>query len=186
MKALIGTKNPGKIQGAREALEFYFQDVEVEGISVPSDVRNQPVNVEIYEGARNRVDNLRKYAEENGIEVDYFMGVESGIANSLGKWVIINVAVIKDKEGYESWGYSPAFPVPESYVDDIIERDLGHVMEDLFAKRDLGKGQGGINFLTKDRISRIDITRDAFVMALTQFNNDIWTDKNKVLEKTDK
>ena len=29
MKILIGTKNPGKIQGAKEAFEKYFDNVEV-------------------------------------------------------------------------------------------------------------------------------------------------------------
>ena len=34
MKVLIGTKNPGKIQGAKEALENYFEKFDIEGISV--------------------------------------------------------------------------------------------------------------------------------------------------------
>ena len=34
MKILIGTKNPGKIQGPKEAFEKYFEDVEIEGILV--------------------------------------------------------------------------------------------------------------------------------------------------------
>ena len=120
MKILIGSKNPGKIQGAKEAFINYFESVEIEGIPVSSDVSEEPVNTEIYEGARNRVDNLMKYANEKNIEAEYFLGVESGITNLLGKWVIINVAVIKDKNGYESWGTSPAFPVPDKYVDEII------------------------------------------------------------------
>lgn len=62
MKVLIGTKNPGKIQGAKEALENYFENFDIEGISVSSNVSEEPVNNEIYEGARNRVDNLMKYA----------------------------------------------------------------------------------------------------------------------------
>ena len=100
MKILIGTKNPGKIQGAKEAFENYFDKFDIEGIPVPSDVSEEPVNNEIYEGARNRVDNLKKYAEENNIDAEYFLGIESGITNLLGKWVIINIAVIKDKNGY--------------------------------------------------------------------------------------
>lgn len=104
MNILIGTKNPGKIEGAKLAFQKYFEQFEIEGIPVSSDVSDQPVNCEIYEGARNRVDNLIKYAKENNIEADYFLGIESGITNLLGKWIIINVAVIKDKDGYESWG----------------------------------------------------------------------------------
>ena len=37
--------------------------------------------------------------------------------------------------------------------------------------------KGGISFLTHDVISRIDLTRGAFIMALTQFVNEKWNDK---------
>ena len=33
MKILIGTKNPGKIEGAKQAFEKYFDKVEIEGIT---------------------------------------------------------------------------------------------------------------------------------------------------------
>ncbi|MCI9087139.1 MAG: DUF84 family protein [Clostridia bacterium] len=177
MKILIGTKNPGKIQGAKEALEKYFDDIDIQGIPVSSDVSEEPVNHEIYEGARNRVDNLMKYAKENNIDARYFLGIESGITNLLGKWVIINIAVIRDKKGYESWGTSPAFPVPDKYVEEIISTDLGKVMDKIFEKNDLRSSIGGISFLTHEVINRIDLTRDAFIMALTQHINEVWKDK---------
>lgn len=177
MKILIGTKNPGKIQGAKEALEEYFDDIDIQGIPVSSDVSEEPVNHEIYEGARNRVDNLMKYAKENNIDARYFLGIESGITNLLGKWVIINIAVIRDEKGYESWGTSPAFPVPDKYVEEIISTDLGKVMDKIFEKNDLRSSIGGISFLTHEVINRIDLTRDAFIMALTQHINEVWKDK---------
>lgn len=177
MKILIGTKNPGKIEGAVAALDNYFEGYVIEGVSVSSDVPDQPVNEDIYLGARNRVDNLIRYAKENNMDVDFYLGVESGITNLLGRWVIVNVAVIKDKDGYESWGMSPAFPVPDKYVDKVIETNLGVVMDELFNEDDLNKGKGGISFLTNDVISRIDQTKEAFVMALIQHVNKYWSDK---------
>ena len=44
MNILIGTKNPGKIQGAKEAFDNYFNDIEVIGIPVSSDVSDEPVD----------------------------------------------------------------------------------------------------------------------------------------------
>ena len=177
MKVLIGTKNPGKIEGAKVAFESFFKRVEIEGIPVHSDVSEEPVKDEIYIGARNRVNNLIKYAKENNIEAEYFLGIESGITNVLGKWVIINIAVIKDGNGYESWGTSPAFPVPDKYVDEIINTDLGKVMDNIFKQNDLRSNKGGISFLTHNVTTRIDLTKEAFIMALTQFINDnIWKD----------
>jgi len=38
MKILIGTKNPTKIEGAKRAFGHYFEDFEIEGVSVNSEV----------------------------------------------------------------------------------------------------------------------------------------------------
>ncbi len=179
MKVLIGTKNPSKIEGAKEAFKNYFENFEIEEISVESNVSDEPVNNEIYEGARNRADNLIQYAFKNNIEAEYYLGVESGITNLLGKWVIINIAVIKDKNGYESWGTSSAFPVPDKYVEEIISTDLGKVMDKIFKQDDLRSGKGGVHFVTNGVTSRIDLTKEAFIMALTQHVNEVWNDKIK-------
>lgn len=177
MKILIGTKNPGKIDGATRAFSHFFDNFSIDGVSVKSDVSDEPVDKDIYNGARNRVNNLIDYAKKNNLDVDYFIGVESGITNLLGKYIIVNIAVIKDRNGYESWGTSPGFPVPDKYVDEIIDTDLGQVMDKIFKQHDLRSGNGGISFLTKNNITRIDQVEQAFTMALTQFiNDDIWKD----------
>ncbi len=175
MKVLIGTKNPGKITGAKQAFLHYFKDIEVEGIEVSSDVSDEPVNDEVYQGARNRVNNLIKYAVENNIEADYFLGVESGIFDKLGNWSIIQIACIKDKNGVESWGNSSGFPVPERYVDRIINENLGVVMDEIYNADQIGKGKGGVGMLTKGVLTRYDMTEQALIMALTMFiNGDTW------------
>ena len=175
MKILIGTRNPGKIEGAKEAFEKYYEEVEVEGIPVESEVPEEPVNDEIYLGARNRVKNLVAYSKENNINADFFVAVESGITNRLGKWCIIQIAVIQDKSGYESFGTGPAFPVPDRYVDEIINTDLGKLMDKIFKEKALRNSVGGIAFLTNNVLTRIDMTKEAFIMALTEhINNEIW------------
>lgn len=180
MKALIGSTNPSKIRGAREALSKYFNEIELIGISVDSNVSGQPLDRDIYIGAKNRVENLITYAKENNLDIDYFLGIEAGITNLLGNWQNINIAIIKDKDGYESFGTSAGFPIPEKYIEEIKENELGKVFDRLFQKDNLSKGKGGINFLTKGEVSRTDLTKQAFTMALTQFiNEDIWKDEDK-------
>lgn len=175
MKLLMGTQNPGKLEGAKKAFERYFTDIEIEGISVDSEVGNQPTNRDIIIGAKNRVKNLKKYAITNNIEADYFVASEAGITNSLGEWIDINVAVVESKDGLQSVGVSQGFEIPEKYVDEIIETELGKVMDKIFAVNNLGKGKGGINFLTKNEVSRIQLTENAFVMALIKhLNGDLW------------
>ena len=175
MKILMGTKNPGKIEGARQAFEKYFDNIEIEGIPVKSNVGDQPINEEILQGAKNRVKNLKEYAVNNNIEADYYISSEAGITNLLGEWIDINEVVIEDSEGYQSVGTSQGFPIPDKYINEIKETELGEVMDKIFSGKELGKGKGGISLLTKDEVSRIDLTKNAFIMALTKhINGDIW------------
>ena len=175
MKILMVTKNPGKIQGAKEAFEKYFDNVKIQGIAVESEVGDQPFNQEIVKGAKNRVKNLKKYAKENQLEPDFYISSEAGITNSLGEWIDINCAVIEDSKGFQSVGTSQGFPIPEKYIEEIKETELGKVMDKIFNGKELSKGKGGISYLTKDEVSRIDLTKSAFIMALTKhINGDIW------------
>ena len=175
MKILIGTKNPGKIEGAKQAFEKYFDNVEIEGISVDSGVGDQPVDEEMLQGAKNRVENLKKYAKNNNIMADYFVSSEAGITNLLGEWIDINCAVVENKEGLQSVGTSQGFLIPDKYIDEIKKTELGKVMDKIFNANELSKGKGGISILTKNEVSRIDLTKNAFIMALTKhINGDMW------------
>ena len=172
MKVLIATKNQGKIEGAKKALERYFKDIEITGIPVESDVPDQPVNKEIYEGAKNRVRNLKSYAKENNISADLFLGIESGISDLLGRWMITNIAIIEDNGDFESYGTSPSFPVPENLVQNIIDTNFSEVMDIIFEEdKERHNHGGGIQLLTHNEISRIDLTEYAFIMALTKYIN---------------
>ena len=175
MKILMGTKNPGKIEGARQAFEKYYNDIEIEGISVSSNVGDQPIDEEILQGAKNRVENLKKYAKNNNIQADFYVASEAGITKLLGEWIDINAVVVEDSKGFQSVGTSQGFPIPEKYIDEIKETELGKVMDKIFSGSELGKGKGGISFLTKNEVSRIDLTRSAFIMALiSHINGNIW------------
>ena len=175
MKVLIGTKNLGKIEGARRALNKYFKDIDIQGIPVESNVSEQPVNDEIYIGAKNRVKNLKKYAKDNNIEADLYLSIESGINDLLGRWMITNIAVIEDGGDFESYGASPSFPVPDRLVQDIINTDLSQVMNKVFEEDNERHNKGGgIQLLTHDKMTRIDLTEYAFIMALTKFINNNW------------
>ena len=178
MKVIIGTQNPCKIEGARRALTQFFDDVEIVGVKVPSQVADQPVNRDTFLGADNRVKNLIEYTKQNNLKADLFMAVESGITNELGSWLITNIAVVADACGHKSVGTSASFPVPKKYVNDIISLTLGTVMDGIFEKTDLRSSTGGIGLLTHENITRIDLNYQAFTMALTSFvNDDIWQDQ---------
>ena len=176
MKILMGTKNPGKIKGAKEAFEKYFENVEIEGIPVESDVSDQPLNEEIFQGAKNRVKNLREYAKDHNLQADFYIASEGGIQNLLcDEWIEFNAAVIEDNNGLGSVGTSQGFPIPNKYMKEIQETELGKVMDRIFNGNELNKGQGGISLLTHGELTRIDLTRNAFMVALTKYiNGDLW------------
>lgn len=175
MKILMGTKNPGKIEGAKKAFFKYFDNVEIEGVKTDSEVGDQPFDKEILQGAKNRVKNLKIYAQENNIKADFYIASEAGITNLLGDWIDINAAVIESSDGLQSIGISQGFEIPEKYIEEIRESELGKVMDKIFSGVDLGKGKGGISYLTKDEVSRIDLTESAFIMALIKhINGELW------------
>ena len=175
MKILMGTKNPGKIEGAKKAFLKYFDNVEIEGVKTDSEVGDQPFDKEILQGAKNRVKNLKIYAQENNIKADFYIASEAGITNLLGDWIDINASVIESSDGLQSIGISQGFEIPEKYIEEIRESELGKVMDKIFSGVDLGKGKGGISYLTKDEVSRIDLTESAFIMALIKhINGELW------------
>jgi len=63
MKILVGSKNPVKIESVKEAFEKYYDEVEVTGFSVESNVPAQPYNDETFFGAENRAFELNKINE---------------------------------------------------------------------------------------------------------------------------
>ena len=176
MKVFIATTNAGKIEAAKKAMDRFFDDVEIVGYKTASGVPDQPVNLEIYQGAKNRVKNLKEFAKQNNLHADLYISVESGITDSLGRWMITNIAVVEDESGFESYGTSPSFPVPERYVEDIIKYDLSQVMNNVLGKDEERRNHGGaIEMLTHGNLSRIDISEMAFVMAMTKYiNGDTW------------
>jgi non-canonical (house-cleaning) NTP pyrophosphatase len=107
---------------------------------------------------------------------DYFMAIESGMVNELGFWEIVNVAVIKNVKGEIGQGTSAGFPVPQKYVKAIKKETLGTVMDRIFDENDLRSSTGGIGLLTREVITRIDLTADAFTMALIPLINQNWKD----------
>ena len=175
MKVLVGTKNKGKLEGAKRAFERYFEDVHIEGVNVDSEVSNEPLNEEIKKGVQNRVKNVKKYAKENGIEADFYVASEAGFFNIFGKWMDINLAMIEDKNGFLSIGASDSFVIPDKLAEEAINTELKFVMERLFKTSNINQSGGGINNLTDEVITRIDLTEHAYIMALIEHRKkDFW------------
>ena len=112
----------------------------------------------------------------NNIKADLYLSIESGINNSLGRWMITNIAVIEDNFDFESYGTSPSFPVPDRLAEDVIRTDLSQVMDKVLGEdKERHNQKGGIQLLTHNKVTRVDLTEMAFIMALTKYiNGDTW------------
>lgn len=178
MKILIATENAGKIESAKRAFEKYFENVEVTGIKICSDVSEQPVNEETKKGATNRLLNLKKHCEEKKRKADYYVSIETGIVDLYGTWFNMNIAAISDNTNKISYGVSSSFPIPEKYIPMIKEKSIGYLFNELFGvDQERHTKGGGIEGLSHNQVSRIDLGESAFIMALTEWINESWTDE---------
>lgn len=177
MRVLVGSTNDSKVLGIREAFERYFDNIDVVGVKCDSGVPDEPIQEDIYLGASNRVSNLKNYAMSNSLEADYFVAVETGLMVLAGKWYNVSIAVIEDNESLHTYGMSPAYPIPNHLVDEIKSKDLAHVIDRVFdidKSKPRPKLHGGVTLLTDGIITRVDLTRDATIMALVPIVCEKW------------
>jgi len=144
----VGTANPMKIAATRKAFATFFKTVKVAGIDVPSTVSPQPISFgEIVRGARER-------ARRAFRDCDYSVGIEAGVFKVGPVWprpFQITMACVFDGTR-ESLGSGPFFELPASMVKKVVLADTGSVA-----------------LVTKGKVKRESVTRDAIVMALAPF-----------------
>lgn len=139
---VIATKSEDKINGIKEALlDYYPADQYTMQIffgGTESNVSDQPFGNETYQGAVNRVNNIKNQMDEQlkskGISVDYYIGCEAGIDNTNA--VVVNGKVVplyaseqvvcvhrtSDNEYY--FGKSSSWTIPEKDITEITNTDL--------------------------------------------------------------
>ena len=174
IKILIGSSNKAKIEGAKLAFSKYFSDFEIMSEDIPSNVNSQPLNDEIIQGARNRIKGLKELKQD---DIDFYISSEAGLINIGKTWLNVNLSMVEDKNGYESIGTSQGYMIPQNKLELIKEKTLGVVMDEIFNGEGLNRNKGGINLLTMGEMSRIQLVRDSFILALIPFleqNEKLW------------
>lgn len=139
---VIATKSQDKINGIKEALlDFYPADqytLQIRFDATESEVSNQPFGNDTYQGAINRVNNIKskydKPLKAKGISVDYYISCEAGIDNTNvacvnGELVplysseqIVCIHRTKDNEYY--FGKSSSWTIPAKDIPEINSTDL--------------------------------------------------------------
>lgn len=169
MKIIIASKNPVKIEAVENGFAEMFPDwtLETEGVSVPSEVSNQPMgDEETFTGALNRAKNARKSLPN----ADFWVGVEGGNIRhgenemEVMAWIVV---LSKDKIGKAR---TAGFFLPQKIVDLINQGyELGDA-DDIVFKLDNSKQQmGSAGLLTDGVMNRLRFYVPAVILALIPF-----------------
>ncbi|MBO8181394.1 MAG: inosine/xanthosine triphosphatase [Archaeoglobus sp.] len=168
VRVVVGSKNPVKVEGVKQAFAQYFDRVDVKSKEVDSGVGKQPFNNDSIKGAINRA--LKAYSEE----FDFSVGVEAGLfsfRDTITGFIDFQVSAIYNGSRV-SIGFGPGFEYPPFVIAEVLKgREVGEVMDEFTGIRDLGEKTGAIHFFTKGKISRTELTRLSVTAALIPWIN---------------
>ncbi|MGM0580903.1 MAG: inosine/xanthosine triphosphatase [Bacteroidota bacterium] len=168
LKVIIASKNPVKIEATKAAFQRKFPDqsFEYEGVSVPSDVSDQPMtHKETQEGAYNRADN----AKTKFPEADYWVGIEGGIHDDefgmqAFAWVVVLSKSISNR------AQTAIFYLPAAIAKLVRSGiELGEADDIYFGRTNSKQKDGAVGILTNGEIDRKAYYEHAMIMALIPF-----------------
>ena len=173
MKINVGTKNEAKLSAVKETIKLYnfLSNSEINGIEVKSNVSEQPKSLnEIVQGAMNRAKNSFTNCNLN-------IGIEAGlieVPHTKSGFMDIQVCCIYDGKNCH-FGLSSAFEFPKKITELVLNTNLdasqaAHKLG-LTDKIKIGNHEGIIGLLTKGRIARKDLIKQALMNALIHLEN---------------
>ena len=165
-RVVVASLNPAKINAVESAFQAAFPDhfFEFVGVSVPSEVAEQPIsNEETYLGACNRVKNakqLHPYGE-------FYVGLEAGIEGPVTfAWMVI------ESETHRGESRSASMMLPPDVANRLNQEiELGTVMDEIFGTQNIKQKGGAIGLLTRHQLTRSSVYHQALIMALIPFTN---------------
>ncbi len=169
-KVIVASRNPVKISAVKIAFEkmFPLEAFELESVSVPSDVSEQPKdNRETLTGAINRANNAKEAFEDS----DFWVGIEGGVEKVKGEmeafaWIVV---MSGDLTGKAKTG---TFFLPKKVVDLIDSgKELGEANDIVFDRTNSKQKNGAVGILTGNIIDRTNYYAEAVILALIPFKN---------------
>ncbi|WP_264874823.1 inosine/xanthosine triphosphatase [Vibrio agarivorans] len=165
-KVIIASLNPAKIHAVQSAFGAAFpnQAFEYQGVSVASGVADQPMsNEETKLGAVNRVHNAQRAVTDG----DYYVGLEAGIEDTATfAWMII------ESQGLRGESRSASLLLPPVVIEKVRKgKELGDVMDEVFATDNIKQKGGAIGLLTNHQLTRSSVYHQALILALIPFTN---------------
>jgi inosine/xanthosine triphosphatase len=165
-RVVVGSTNPVKIAAVAAVLARTGSRARVDGIAVPSGVRDQPEgDAETIRGATQRA---AAALRESG--ADLAVGLEGGVVEEHGHMRTCAWAVVVSRDGRTGVGGSLAMPLPDrvaALVRDGVE--LGHAMDRVTGGHDTKRGAGAVGILTAGLVDRQRAYEALVAYALAPF-----------------
>ena len=168
MHIILGSKNPVKLRAVQEVLASipFFTSAVIHAVEVPSGVPDQPQGLEeTILGARNR-------SQAAFLHGDWGIGLESGIIPvplTRTGYMNLTACVIFDGTTLHT-GLGPAFELPREVTDRVtgsgLELDQAVQASGMSDNPRIGYHQGIIGIMTKGRVTRMEYSKPAVLMAL--------------------
>lgn len=168
MKIVVASKNPVKLKAAQLGFQSYFPTFDIEGVNAESGVSDQPMSdIETLKGAQNRAQNAKLLIPQ----ADYWIGIEGGIEQNDNSMTAFAWIVVLDKHS-SGKSRTTSFQLPHQVVELIRQgHELGHANDIVFSKVNSKQKSGAVGILTKDKLTRTELYKQAVMLALIPFVN---------------
>lgn len=170
MKIIVASQNPVKIETTRLGFSRMFPDevLDISGVSVPSNVPDQPKGDEVLTGAINRAENASKIS----VDADFWVGIEGGIDDDGQDMNTFAWIVIKAKNGKMGKGSTGKFFLPKKVAKLIRQgKELGEADDIVFGLKNSKQANGAVGILTGNVLTRTTFYENAVILALIPFKN---------------
>ena len=160
---------------------FPNEHFEIDGVSVPSGVSEQPQNdAETFSGAWNRTHN----AYQQNPKADFWVGIEGGVEEKDADMEVFAWVVIKAKKNGLGKGRTGTFFLPPQITTLIKQgKELGEADDIVFGRKNSKQVSGAIGLLTDNVIDRTRYYTEAVVLALIPFKNNKLYNTFEILKK---
>jgi inosine/xanthosine triphosphatase len=167
MRIVVGSENPVKLTATHQAFTKFYDDVEVLPAAVTSGVNPFPMTQqEILKGATTRVE----AAWASLSTADFAVGIEGGVHRLNDRVLIQGFAAVK-QASVIGLGASVAFEVSHTLLAflDPASDESKSTIDSMFNRKQLFQNEGLVGVLTKNRLTRTQILRDAVIAAFPRF-----------------
>ena len=164
---ITGSRNPVKVKCTEEAFTLALGATLVQGLSVDSGVKKQPVgDAETFSGANTRAFNSKAAFPE----ADFWVGIEGGVEEINGNLAAFAWIVILDAAGKTGSARTAAFFLPQ-VISELVKggMELGEADDQVFLTSNSKHAGGAVGILTKGIVQRKELYKQAVSLALIPF-----------------